>query len=175
MTSPLPQALPGAIPAETCRRLLCDAGVVPVLDDSDGKPLDVGRKTRTIPTAIRRALLLRDRGCRYPGCTNRLVDGHHVRPWIEGGPTSLANLVSLCRRHHTFVHEGGFSVSAREDDFDFFLPDGTRIPTAGTARPSVELSAWIRQEGLSLGPQTAYPRWDGTPPDYAAAIDALVR
>jgi hypothetical protein len=163
------------VPAETCRRLLCDAGVVPVLDDVDGNPLDVGRKTRTIPTAIRRALSLRDRGCRYPGCTNRLVDGHHVRPWIEGGPTSLANLVSLCRRHHTFLHEGGCRVRARGDDFDFFLPNGTRIPTAGTARPSVELSAWIPRQGLSLGPQTACPRWDGTPPDYAAAIDALVR
>ena len=85
-------------------RLLCDAAVVTVTDDTRGTPLDIGRRRRTLPTALRRALHLRDRGCRFPGCTNRRVDGHHVIPWSEGGATKLTNLVSLCRSHHRFVH-----------------------------------------------------------------------
>ncbi len=109
------------LPAETCRRLLCDAGVVPVLEDERGQTLDVGRKTRTIPPAIRRALSMRDGGCQFPGCDHQIVDGHHVEHWSEGGETSLDNLVSLCRRHHRFVHEGGATVHATEGGFEFRL------------------------------------------------------
>ena len=98
-----------ALPPATAERLACDAAVVEVVEDSRGNVLDVGRRHRTIPTLLRRALRLRDRGCRFPGCTNRRVDGHHVVPWSAGGPTTLANLCSLCRRHHTFVHEFGFA------------------------------------------------------------------
>src|SRR6185503_15892961 len=88
----------------TTDRLLCDAAIVEVVEDSRGNALDLGRRQRTIPSAVRRALRLRDRGCRFPGCTNRHVDGHHVVPWARGGATTLANLCSLCRRHHTHVH-----------------------------------------------------------------------
>ena len=109
------------LPAETCKRLLCDAGVVPVLEDERGRTLDVGRKTRTIPPAIRRALSMRDGGCQFPGCDHQIVDGHHVEHWIEGGETSLDNLVSLCRRHHRFVHEGGTTAHAIEGGFEFRL------------------------------------------------------
>ena len=98
------------VPAETARRLLCDAGVVPMLCDQTGKTLDVGRKTRTIPAAIRRALSVRDRGCQLPGCSHTIVDGHHIEHWIGGGATKLHNLVSLCRRHHRIVHEGGATI-----------------------------------------------------------------
>ena len=110
------------VSAETCRRLCCDAGLTPVLEDADGKTLDVGRKTRSIPAAIRRALAIRDKGCRFPGCTHtRFVDGHHVKHWIDGGATSLGNLVSLCHYHHKHVHELGFDVRAQKDgDFVFF-------------------------------------------------------
>jgi 5-methylcytosine-specific restriction endonuclease McrA len=74
----------------------------------DGNPLDVGRLTRSIPPALRRALNSRDRGCCFPGCDQtRYVDGHHIRHWAKGGATSLANLVSLCRFHHRQVHDGG--------------------------------------------------------------------
>ncbi|MDP9020155.1 MAG: HNH endonuclease [Actinomycetota bacterium] len=87
-----------------------------LVEDERGTPLDVGRKTRSIPPAIRRALQVRDRGCRFPGCTNRrFVDGHHIRHWAAGGETSLANLTLLCRRHHRAVHEGGYSVEATCD------------------------------------------------------------
>ena len=86
-----------AIAAETARRLCCDAGIVPVVDGPNGEPLSVGRRTRSIPPAVRRALSSRDRGCRFPGCpaTHRL-HGHHVKHWANGGETSLDNLILLC-------------------------------------------------------------------------------
>ena len=98
--------------ARTLRRLACDASVVPVLENDAGDVLNVGRKTRSIPPAIRRALLLRDRGCRFPGCCEfRFVDGHHIQHWCDGGETSLINLVLLCRHHHRLLHQGVFSIA----------------------------------------------------------------
>ena len=94
--------------AETSRRMACDASVVHWHETQDGEPLSVGRKTRSIPLAIRRALQRRDGGCRFPGCTcSRFVDAHHITHWADGGETGMDNLVLLCRRHHRMVHEGG--------------------------------------------------------------------
>ena len=98
------------VSAETSARLTCDAAVVVMQEDAAGAALDVGRKTRTVPPAIRRALEARDTGCRFPGCTARRCDAHHVVHWADGGPTSLDNLVLLCRRHHRLLHEGGYTV-----------------------------------------------------------------
>jgi hypothetical protein len=95
---------------ETSRRLACDAGLVRIRRAHDGSVLDVGRKTRTIPPALRRALEARDRGCRFPGCGRRFTDGHHLRHWADGGETSLSNTVLLCRYHHALVHEGGWRM-----------------------------------------------------------------
>jgi hypothetical protein len=98
------------VSAETSRRLACDATRVAITHDRARRVLDVGRSRRTIPVAIRRALEERDRGCRFPGCTNRLTDAHHVQHWADGGATRLDNLLLLCRRHHRLVHEGGYGV-----------------------------------------------------------------
>ena len=98
------------VSAETSRRLSCDASVVRLGEGPDGSILDVGRKTRTIPPALRRALESRDRGCRFPGCGLRFTDAHHVRHWADGGETKLDNLVLLCRFHHRLVHEEGYTV-----------------------------------------------------------------
>jgi hypothetical protein len=98
------------IAATTAQRLCCDASVVRLTKAPDGSILDVGRRTRTIPPALRRALEARDRGCRYPGCGRRFTDAHHVIPWAAGGDTSLGNCVLLCKYHHRLVHEGGWSV-----------------------------------------------------------------
>jgi hypothetical protein len=98
------------VSAETCRRLACDASIVSVAHDRDGSVLDVGRRTRTIPPALRRALEVRDRGCRFPGCGLRFTDAHHVRHWADGGETSLSNCLLLCTYHHTLVHERGWRV-----------------------------------------------------------------
>jgi len=98
------------VSAETARRVCCDASVVRATRGPDGEVLDVGRKTRTIPPALRRALEVRDRGCRFPGCGLRFTDGHHVIHWADGGETNPRNLLLLCDFHHTLVHEGGWTV-----------------------------------------------------------------
>jgi len=95
---------------ETARRIACDTGLVRVSHGPDGSILDVGRRTRTIPPSLRRALEVRDRGCRFPGCGSRYAEGHHIKHWADGGETSLSNCILLCRHHHALVHEGGWRV-----------------------------------------------------------------
>ena len=124
-----------AIAPETARRLACDSSVIQ-LQERAGKALSVGRKTRSIPPALRRALKRRDRGCRFPGCEHHLfVDGHHVRHWARGGETNIDNLVLLCRRHHRLVHEGGYSIERLGDRFRFRDPWGRPIPDAPRPPP----------------------------------------
>ncbi len=97
----------GPITPETARRLACDAGVSRIITMGTSEPLDVGRKTPVVPSGMRRALVLRDGGCRFPGCgrPQAWCDAHHVRHWADGGSTALENLVLLCRRHHRAIHE----------------------------------------------------------------------
>ena len=90
--------------AETSRRMACDAAVVRMAHGRTGEVLSVGRRTRTIPPHLRRALEERDRGCRYPGCGSRYTEAHHVRHWADGGETSLANTVLLCRQARAISH-----------------------------------------------------------------------
>ena len=125
-----------ALALATVRRLCCDGTAVGILQGRDGEPLNIGRKSRAIPPAIRRAMLARDGGCRFPGCDRtRFCDGHHVKHWATGGETKLGNLVTLCSFHHTLVHEGGFGVTVTDDGvFVFTRPDGRRIPESGSAR-----------------------------------------
>jgi 5-methylcytosine-specific restriction endonuclease McrA len=166
----------------TTDRLLCDATVVEVVESSSGNVLDVGRRRRTIPTLLRRALHLRDRGCRFPGCTNRQVDGHHVVPSARGGATALDNLCSLCRRHHAYVHEHGFRLERDgTGGFRFFRPDGREVPAVGGGAPALPaepveaLRAQHRAEGIAVDAWTGFPRWDGQPADYDHAVSCLVQ
>jgi hypothetical protein len=88
-------------------------------------PKGIGARTRTIPPALWRALQHRDRGCRFPGCGVPFGQGHHLRHWASGGPTTLSNLALLCRRHHRAVHEEGFQVDRQPDGaLRFRWPDG---------------------------------------------------
>src|SRR5437773_8719822 len=122
------------VSAETSRRLACDAGRVVMRHDEDGRLVEVGARTRTIPPALRRALQHRDRGCRFPGCGLRLGEGHHVRHWAAGGPTTLTNLALLCRRHHRSVHEEGYEVAPQPDGaLEFRRPDGRVLPDVPSA------------------------------------------
>ena len=109
------------VSAETSRRMACDAAVVAMVHAKDGSMLSVGRRTRTIPPHIRRALEERDRGCRFPGCGCRFTEAHHVKHWADGGETSLGNTVLLCRRHHRAVHEGQVKVSVATDGTVLFF------------------------------------------------------
>lgn len=120
-------------PLETVKRLACDASVVVVTEDERGTPLTVSRKQRTVSTPIRRALLARDRCCTFPGChRKRFVEAHHVEHWIDGGETTVDNLVLLCSYHHRLLHEGGYRI--RRDyrgEYYFVRADGRAIPRCG--------------------------------------------
>jgi len=91
----------------TVRKIACDASIIPMVLGSQGQPLDVGRTKRLVTPALLAALWTRDRRCTYPGCGRppQWCDAHHVRHWIDGGPTSLLNLTLLCAHHHTYVHQ----------------------------------------------------------------------
>src|SRR5712692_938982 len=117
------------VPAGTSQRLACDATRVIMRHDGDGQIVEVGARTRTIPPAIRRALHHRDRGCRFPGCELPFGQGHHIRHWAQGGPTTLSNLAMLCRRHHRAVHEEGYQVERQADgELRFRTPHGHLLP-----------------------------------------------
>ena len=125
-----------AVSAETARRLACDARIVPIVLDGRSEPMDVGRASRVITPAQRRALTIRDRGCVFPGCDRPpgWCDGHHIVHWADGGPTDLANLVFLCDHHHKAMHEGGWTMArAPNGTLTFTRPDGTRLLTAQLA------------------------------------------
>jgi hypothetical protein len=121
------------LPIESVRRIACDADRIVIVEDGDGEPLSVGRKTRSVPAAIQRALWARDKGCRFPGCgRRRFVDAHHIEHWSAGGETSLANLMLLCSAHHGLVHEGGFRIEKDYRDRWFFKrADGRAVPACG--------------------------------------------
>jgi hypothetical protein len=163
------------LPAETSMRLLCDAGVVPMLEDESGKTIDVGRRSRSVPAALRRALESRDGGCRFPGCSNtRWVDAHHVEHWIHGGETTLANTVLLCRRHHRYLHEYGYSMELVDGAAIFRDADGTVIPAAPPRPPLTRAGlAAMRAARPTITSQTNEPGWDGLPVSYELCVDAL--
>jgi len=166
-----------ALAVETAKRLACDASVVRIVEDGLGRPLDVGRKTRSIPPAIRRALQSRDAGCRFPGCTHtRFLDGHHIRHWADGGATRLSNLVLLCRHHHRQVHEGRVEVRMLDDGaLRFQGPDGRAFEAAPRmAGDSRELVLAHRREGLAIDAGTAVTRWAGERMDYGMAVGGLL-
>lgn len=168
------------VPAETSRRMACDASVVHWHESSDGEPLNVGRKTRSIPPAIRRALKKRDRGCRFPGCTcTRFVDAHHIVHWADGGETGLDNLVLLCRKHHRLVHEGGFGVATNHAGrIEFTRSDGEIIAASPTSRSRGNVTTIVRanrRNGLNITPKTPLPRWSGEKMDHGLAVLSLVQ
>src|SRR5438309_2570752 len=157
------------VPAGTSQRLACDASRV----------VEVDARTRTIPPALRRALHHRDRGCRFPGCSVRFGQGHHIRHWAQGGPTTLSNLALLCRRHHRAVHEEGYRLDRQPDgELRFRGPDGRPLPDVPrppelSGDPVRILRARHDAEGLGLHAHTATPGWLGEPLDVGWVIDVL--
>ena len=166
---------------EAARRVACDAGLVVLRHAADGQVLDVGRRSRTVPSAMRRALLSRDHGqCQFPGCESRHCDAHHVEHWADGGETRLQNLVLACRFHHRALHEGGFRVVPGDADgrFRFLRPDGTPLPAeppvaSWEGAPLAPTEARLAAAGIGIGPHTATPEWYGESLDLTAALDVL--
>jgi Domain of unknown function (DUF222)/HNH endonuclease len=122
----------GPVTVATVRALACDASVTRLVFGPASEPLDVGRRTPVVPAALRRAVVARDRHCRFPGCDrpHGWCDAHHVRHWADGGPTSLRNLVLLCRRHHRLTHRG-FRIELVDGNPQFRRPDGSVIDDRG--------------------------------------------
>jgi hypothetical protein len=171
------------VSAETSRRIGCDCNVIGVKEDENGEPLSIGRRSRLVPPAIRRALRLRDDGCRFPGCTRKhFVDAHHIVHWSEGGETSLDNLVQLCREHHRLVHEGGFGCE-RSSSGEIVFTDGRSRPLphwSNLPRRNAENEAvrylHERFDHLRIDPDTCVPNWyAGDTCDWGMAVDGMLQ
>ena len=171
------------VAAETSRRISCDAGLVRITHAPDGSVLDVGRRTRTIPPALRRALEARDRGCRFPGCGLRFTDAHHVKHWADGGETSLANVLLACAHHHALLHEGGWRVMWSGEGLPVFVDprggthyDGRWKAPELPEHPVRALVEANRHRGVEPDWRTAGARWkreDDIPRDvYFRALEA---
>jgi hypothetical protein len=162
-----------SLPIESVKRLCCDGQAIILGEDEQGEPLNIGRKTRTVPKAIKRALAARDKGCTFPGCHHtRFVDAHHIQHWSAGGETSLDNLVLLCSQHHRLVHEGGFSIERDYRNQWFFRrPDGRAVPDCGYHAEDIvdheEISEQVNNPpsgGLLNGPRSLVS--EPLPPAY---------
>jgi hypothetical protein len=169
------------VTAETSRRIACDASILRLIEDEDGEPLSIGRKSRVIPPAMRRALRARDKGCRFPGCTHTsYIDGHHIEHWVNGGETSMANLVQLCRRHHRLVHEGGFACEKDAQGRVCFRDErqqmlGTYVlPTPVPDDATIENWMVSRMQDFEIDAGTCVPHWmAGDRMDWDLAVGAL--
>ena len=151
-----------------------------VREGENGEPLSIGRKSRSIPPAMRRALRIRDEGCRFPGCTHdKFVDGHHIHHWADGGEMSLDNLVLLCRHHHHLVHEGGFSCEKTSDGEIVFrdqrrepLPEWSVLPAIG----DTDINEWLDRQFFENGegPDACNAQWyAGERMDWNLAVSNL--
>ena len=165
----------------TSRRIGCDSSIVNIVEDENGEPLSIGRRSRSIPPPMRRALRIRDGGCRFPGCTNtKFVDGHHIKHWADGGETSLDNLVSLCRRHHHLVHEGGFACEKSADGEVYFsdqgrkpLPNWSNLPKVASDH---DVQQWLDREFFAAteNGEGCHAKWyAGDRMDWSMAVSAL--
>jgi len=147
------------VTAVTSRRIACDSSVVCIKEDKNGEPLSIGRRSRSIPPPMRRALRARDKGCRFPGCTHtRFVDGHHIKHWADGGDTSLDNLVLLC------------SKDQREQPLD-------QSPGLSGVAANDDVQQWIDREFFEadIDSETCSARWyAGERMDWQVAVSALV-
>jgi hypothetical protein len=159
-----------SIATETARRMSCDASLIAMIE-SDGEPLNVGRKTRAISPALWRVLKARDNGCLFPGCANsRYLDGHHIIHWANGGETKPDNLVCLCRFHHRAVHEGGVRIDRLDDGaLRFVKANGNVIDSTAPAcrQPRGDMS--------HLPTGTAIAKWRGEKMDVGLGVEALLQ
>lgn len=169
----------------TARRMSCDSSVQSMLRDFSGNVLDVGRRTRTISWALRRALMVRDQGCIFPGCCEtRFVDAHHVQHWCDGGETSVDNLVLLCRHHLRLLHQEQYQIVAvRRGHFEVRLPSGTEMPRAISPQfvlmsDPLEEELSIEREhnglGLHIDMGAEVTLWQGERMDYGLAVGVMM-
>lgn len=163
---------------ETARRLSCDASIVEMTEDEDTQPRQLAKRTRAIPPSIRRAVHLRDQGCRFPGCGSRIyVDVHHIKHWAHGGTHEMNNIVELCWHHHRLVHEGGWGIKPDDNaTFEAIKPDGTEMNEHARdnhishGRAIEQLN---KANGMGIESETCIPNWYGDPLNLNDIISGL--
>ena len=161
-----------ALPIETVKRFCCDAKAVVLTENGAGEPLSVGRKSRIVPKAIERAVRARDNNnCTFPGCRNRrFLHIHHIEHWSNGGETSLENLNLLCTKHHTLLHEGGFTMRKNfRDEWVFVRPDGIEVPKHGYRPEDL-----IEEGRFEPGEETFAPEISSTRVELLSALEKIV-
>jgi Domain of unknown function (DUF222)/HNH endonuclease len=134
----------GVLDAASARRIACDCKLIPAVLGANSEPLDIGRISYTVPIAIRRALILRDGGCAFPGCDrpHQWCHAHHIRHWADGGPTELGNLVLLCGRHHRLIHHSDWRCAIVNGQPEFYPPryiDTNNDPDETHSTPVTEI------------------------------------
>ena len=172
--------IPGGpeLPPATAERLGCDAHVQLLLSEPRSNRLYLGRARRLASPAQIAALTIRDHGrCRFPGCTHtRHLHAHHARPWWNGGPTDLDNLVLVCSFHHQLIHDRGYRIRWTGYRWQALRPDGTEVPEAG--RPLAGnldgLVEYATRSGQLITDRSLTPTWYGEPLDPAPILDTLL-
>ncbi|HVV35768.1 MAG TPA: DUF222 domain-containing protein [Acidimicrobiales bacterium] len=167
----------GPVLSEDSKQLvLCGASFADVGLGAQREVLYMGRLYREPNRAQRRALAIRDGGCTFPGCTQRIfVDAHHLEEWENGGRTDIDNLLLLCRFHHNAIHHRGFTVKkGPRQTFRFFNPDGIELIAAPKPATPSATTPTHGASGTPITPDTPIPNWDGHHPDYATAIEGLM-
>jgi len=164
------------IAPETAKRLCCDASLVTVLEDEKGNVLNIGRRSRTIPPSIQRALNLRDTSCQYPGCcSTNYLDAHHIKHWADGGETNLDNLVTLCRKHHRNLHKGEFSIETKQSELLFKTAKGKCIEQSIYPQFAESTSVVsLKEQYPNVGKNTAVTKWQGEAMDYDMAVSEML-
>ena len=166
------------------RALAADGARVDVSVGAEGELLSVGRRTRSIPAAVSRALWLRDGGCRVPGCgRKRHLHAHHVKEWADGGETRLSNLLLVCSTHHRLVHEGRLRISAGEASaeahrFEVLDELGRAMPWVPAMKTEASdldaLEEWLENEGVSVAAAVSEPKWDGSGLRLGEAVSVML-
>jgi hypothetical protein len=158
-----------AISPQALKLIGCNATISTMVHDAGGNVLNVGRRTRKPPPALRRAVRERDRyRCRFPGCESRRTDAHHIVYWSNGGETKLSGLISLCKRHHAIVHDKSITIATTGDGFAFFTREGTLIPASPPLpRPVGDITAC---HDAAITPVTIIPPNSGERLDLHLAI-----
>jgi len=160
-----------SVSPKTLRRMTCDCKVTTVYEDNNGHILDIGRKSRGISTKLGHVIKQRDQGCRFPGCCqNKWTDIHHIQHWIDGGETNLDNLVTLCRRHHTQLHQGKYKIQRckgqdnNSDTLNFINSNNQLIPA------NFHLDS---TSSMSINSKPVISKWQGDELDIDYTLQVL--
>lgn len=170
------------ITPQSAKRFSCDASILTVVEDKYGNVLNLGRKTRTISPALKKALVIRDETCRFPGCcANKYVEFHHVLHWSNGGQTNPDNLIKLCRFHHDQLHQGHYTIHLQRQTEKnhgqkwVFKTAAGEVIEHNPVLPVSKTNDFFEAQWPNIDSRTAVTDWRGKPLNYPRAIKDLLR